>query len=92
VSATDGEVELAVSDRGVGIPPEELGNLFLPFHSRPGAPEITPGVGLGLSIVRRIVKAHGGHIDVESTPNAGSTFRVRLPRDTRTDRDVEQRC
>ena len=79
VSASNGEAVVAVSDRGVGIPPEELPNLFLPFHRRPSTAEITPGVGLGLSIVRRIVQAHGGHIDVESTPNVGSTFRVHFP-------------
>ena len=79
VLATNGEAVVAVSDCGVGIAPEELPNLFLPFHRRPGTAEITPGVGLGLSIVRRIVQAHGGHIDVESTPNVGSTFRVHFP-------------
>jgi signal transduction histidine kinase len=84
VAVGDGEAELAVSDHGVGIRPEDLPNVFLPFHRRPGTAGIAPGVGLGLSIVRRIVKAHGGRIDVESTPNVGSTFRVRLPLEART--------
>jgi signal transduction histidine kinase len=71
----------------MGIPAEELPNLFLPFRRRPGAAELTPGVGLGLSIVRRIVRAHGGQIDVESAVDVGSTFRVRLPLAVRTNCD-----
>lgn len=79
VSAYKAEAELAVSDRGVGIPQEEIEDVFLPFRRRRATADIVPGVGLGLSIVRRIVVAHGGRIDVESTPGIGSTFRVRLP-------------
>jgi signal transduction histidine kinase len=78
LKAVDGRVELSVSDRGLGIPAEDLPNLFQPFRRRPSTAASVPGVGLGLSIVRRIVTAHGGDIDVESEPGAGSTFRVRL--------------
>jgi signal transduction histidine kinase len=78
VSRTEGEAELSVSDRGLGIPAEEIGDVFLPFRRRPATGAIL-GIGLGLSIVARIVKAHGGRIAVESTPGAGSTFRAYLP-------------
>src|SRR5690606_24506433 len=61
------EAEIAVTDRGIGISEEQLETLFEPFQPRGRAAETAaPGVGLGLSIVRRIVSAHGGRIDVES--------------------------
>jgi signal transduction histidine kinase len=78
VSQTDREAELSVADRGSGIPAEEIANMFLPFRRLPATSQIR-GVGLGLSVVARIVSAHGGRIEVESTPGVGSTFRVRLP-------------
>ncbi|HSA54741.1 MAG TPA: HAMP domain-containing sensor histidine kinase [Gemmatimonadaceae bacterium] len=68
---------LAVHDPGIGIPPGDVGDLFQPFRRH--RPEIASGAGIGLSVVRRIVTAHGGTIAVESTPGRGSTFRVRLP-------------
>lgn len=70
---------VAVRDRGRGIPADELPHVFHPFRRRPAAPDSIPGVGLGLSIVQRIVKAHGGHIEIDSQPGVGSTFRVSLP-------------
>jgi signal transduction histidine kinase len=73
-----GEAEIAVEDRGVGIAPEEVATIFQPFRRRPGASK-TPGAGLGLSVVKRIVEAHGGRVEFESVPGEGSTFRVRLP-------------
>lgn len=79
VSVRTGWAELSVTDHGVGIPESDLQDLFLPFRRRAGTAELTHGVGLGLSIARRIACAHGGEIDVESTPNVGSTFCVRLP-------------
>ena len=69
-----------VRDNGIGIPPEELDYIFERFYrvdkSRNSA---TGGSGLGLSIARRIVEAHGGTIRVESTPGEGSLFTVHLP-------------
>lgn len=77
--ASDGEwAELSVTDRGIDIPKDEIPDLFMPFRRH--ATKVAPGTGLGLSVVQRIVTAHGGRIDVESTVGAGSTFRVRLPR------------
>jgi signal transduction histidine kinase len=74
------EAVLSVVDRGIGISNEELRTLFAPFRRTGRAREKAPGVGLGLSVARRIVEAHGGRIEVESRPGVGSTFRVRLPR------------
>lgn len=77
--AEDGWAVLAISDEGIGIPPEAIPTLFLPFRRRRFDHAQIAGVGLGLSIARRIVEAHGGRIDVQSTLGKGSTFRVRLP-------------
>jgi signal transduction histidine kinase len=72
----EGQAELAVADTGPGISPEVLPRIFEPFFSTKGP---TVGTGLGLSISYGIVKRHGGRILVESTPGAGTTFRVQLP-------------
>lgn len=76
----DGQVEFAVSDRGPGIPPEELDAIFERFHQA-GRAMTRPaeGAGLGLYITKRLVEAMGGEISVESVVGEGSTFRVRLP-------------
>lgn len=66
--------EIAVIDRGSGIDPKHLENIFNPFFTT--KPE---GVGLGLAIVSKIVDEHGGQITVESTLGEGSVFRVYLP-------------
>ena len=73
-------VEIAVADRGIGIPAAEQSRIFEPFYrgSEALARQIH-GNGLGLSIVRRIVEAHGGRVTVTSAPGAGSTFTIRLP-------------
>jgi len=76
----DDAAHLAVRDRGVGIPEEDLDRLFEPFvkaSARPTAGERS--TGLGLAIVRNIVQAHGGRIWVESRVGEGSTFHVTLP-------------
>lgn len=82
VGTRDSHGFVAVSDRGIGIAPGELERIFEPFHRSKGTAAEIPGVGLGLSVSRRIVHAHGGRIAVESTPGQGSTFRVLLPLDT----------
>lgn len=71
---------LVVSDTGIGIPESEQGDLFTKFFRSSTAQErAIQGTGLGLSIVASIVSAHGGEIEVESAPNRGTTFTVRLP-------------
>ena len=70
---------VSVSDQGVGISPEDIGQLFEPFRRTGTSQESIAGVGLGLFVARRIVESHGGSITVESTPERGSTFRICLP-------------
>jgi two-component system sensor histidine kinase/response regulator len=80
VSRDDRALLIAVEDHGLGIPADELGNLFQPFGRtsvRPTGGESS--TGLGLAISRRIVEAHKGRIEVDSTGGLGSTFRVILP-------------
>jgi PAS domain S-box-containing protein len=76
--ASDGDtVRVEVSDDGIGMPPHVLDRIFDPFFTTkpPGV-----GTGLGLPICRSIIRAHGGELDVRSTPGQGSTFTVILPR------------
>jgi two-component system NtrC family sensor kinase len=73
-------VEIAVTDTGCGIPPENIGSLFDPFFS---TKEVGRGTGLGLSVSLGIVERHGGTIRVESRVGRGSTFTILLPVDRR---------
>jgi signal transduction histidine kinase len=80
VSRDGGDVQLEVADTGIGIASDELGHIFTRFwrsdHSRSRA---TGGTGIGLAIVRELVRAHDGRIEVDSTPGHGSRFRVSFP-------------
>ena len=67
---------LTVTDNGKGMNPKELQHIFRPFYQ---AHDNKPGTGIGLSIVKGIVEAHHGRIDVQSEENKGSSFRVTLP-------------
>jgi two-component system, cell cycle sensor histidine kinase and response regulator CckA len=73
---SDCDVWIAVSDTGAGMTPEVQAHIFEPFFTTKPAGR---GTGLGLAIVRSIVQEHGGRIEVASSPEAGSTFRVFLP-------------
>jgi PAS domain S-box-containing protein len=79
LTSDDDWVRVDVMDDGVGIPPNVLDRIFDPFFTTkpPGV-----GTGLGLPICRSIVRAHGGELDVRSTPGRGSIFIVTLPRFT----------
>jgi signal transduction histidine kinase len=70
--------ELSVRDQGIGIPPDRLSAIFQPFQ-RAVPKEHFGGLGLGLSIAKAIVEAHGGTIAATSRPGEGATFVVRLP-------------
>ena len=76
VTSSDETVDVAFRDTGSGIPASELSRIFEPYHTTKGE----SGNGLGLMICRRIVRAHGGEIDVESKEGEGTKFTVRLPR------------
>jgi two-component system OmpR family sensor kinase len=80
VTRDGGDVVFEVRDRGIGIPPDDLPRIFTAFFrgDRSRSRE-TGGVGLGLTLARRIVEAHGGAIEVTSTPNVGTSVRVAIP-------------
>ncbi|MFB8387227.1 sensor histidine kinase [Microbacterium sp. NPDC055910] len=80
VKVADDVVEVAVTDRGVGIPEGEQDRLFERFYrADPARARRTGGTGLGLSIVKHAVQRHGGEVRLWSRPGRGSTFTVRLP-------------
>jgi signal transduction histidine kinase len=72
----DDTVLVEIADDGRGMSPETIERIFDPFFSTKGVGE---GTGLGLGVAWNVVHAHGGQIDVESAPDAGSLFRVRFP-------------
>jgi PAS domain S-box-containing protein len=77
-AGSSGHVRLTVRDEGPGIPLEHQERIFGQFE-RANDSESLPGMGLGLWLVRRIVTAHGGAINVDSAPGRGATFTVLLP-------------
>ncbi len=80
-TADETQAVLTVSDTGVGIGPENLPHLFKRFYRADKARSRAEGnSGLGLAICKSIVDSHHGSIDVESSPGAGTTFTVRIPR------------
>jgi two-component system, sporulation sensor kinase E len=84
LQSTDRFVAVSFQDSGPGIPPEQVGSLFEPYYT--SKPE---GSGLGLMIVQRIVRDHGGEIEVDTQPGQGTTFILYLPRDARRIRLLE---
>jgi light-regulated signal transduction histidine kinase (bacteriophytochrome) len=80
VSAVDrgDDIELRVSDNGIGFETKDAERVFLPFHRLHGRGEFE-GTGIGLTICQKIVDRHGGSIRAESQPNIGTTFVITLP-------------
>lgn len=76
--AEDDNVVIEVRDTGIGIPAEDLPRVWQRLH-RGDASRSERGLGLGLSLVRAIVQAHGGRVAVRSDPGKGSTFTIVLP-------------
>ena len=75
------KTEIRINDQGIGIPQHDLNTIFEPFcHLDKGDNYNLGGIGLGLSIVKKIVSLHGGTIDVESIEGQGSSFILQLPR------------
>lgn len=80
VTPTGSRVDIAVVDRGIGIPAEAQSRIFERFYRvDPARSRLTGGTGLGLSIVKHIAAEHGGDVTLVSAPGHGSTFTLRLP-------------
>jgi signal transduction histidine kinase len=76
----NGMLEVRIADTGVGIPPENVENVFEPFwQAEQTATRRTGGTGLGLSVTRKLARLLGGDVTVASRPGAGTTFMLRLP-------------
>jgi signal transduction histidine kinase len=81
LDARDSEALIEIEDTGVGIPASEQSRLYERFYRASTATErAIPGVGLGLTIAKAIVEAHGGELGFDSVEGHGTTFRIRLPR------------
>ncbi|MET8863203.1 HAMP domain-containing sensor histidine kinase [Nonomuraea sp. NPDC004580] len=80
VGTEGGESVLIIEDEGPGLTPEEAARAFDRFYRADASrARATGGAGLGLAIVRSIITAHGGHVDLRTAPGQGATFRIRLP-------------
>lgn len=79
-AARSGALGIDVEDRGIGVESPDLSRLFTPFfRTDRSRARGSGGVGLGLTLSRRIVEAHGGRIAVDSVPGAGTTFHLEIP-------------
>jgi len=91
LTPSQNQVCLAVADTGIGIYEDDLAYLFNRFYRGQQARQSNiPGTGLGLAIAQEIVRLHGGHIEVYSVINRGSTFSVFLPVASQTELDDAQ--
>jgi signal transduction histidine kinase len=81
LSGTPEAVQVKIQDSGIGIPPEELEKVFAPFYQVDrGLNRVYGGAGVGLTLARRYVELHGGHLQLSSEVASGTTVVVQLPR------------
>jgi len=85
IESADSQLLIQVEDNGPGIPLQEQEKIFQPFIRGSQGRRIVEGMGLGLSIAREIVVAHGGDIKLESTPGVGSRFILQMPAEVQLD-------
>ena len=78
-----GELLIRIKDTGPGIRPEEQERIFEPFYRSQEKRRFPQGLGLGLTIARDLVEAHGGRLELDSTPGSGSCFTIHLPVESR---------
>jgi signal transduction histidine kinase len=81
LEAAGGVARLTVDDDGQGVAERDRERIFGPFD-RGGAPPLTPGLGLGLAVVRRVATLHGGSVRAEASPSGGGRFVLELPATT----------
>jgi len=80
IKTSDSQLQITVSDSGIGIKADEIEKIFSEFHQADRVrDEQLGGTGIGLALTRRLVELHGGDIGAESEPGKGSTFRVTIP-------------
>jgi two-component system sensor histidine kinase SenX3 len=90
-SGAGGNVQVIVRDQGVGIPSSEQAHIFDVFYRvEKGLEHDVKGSGLGLAVVKHIVEAHGGTIQLQSRQGQGSTFTIRLPIATEPPRQKQE--
>ena len=80
VESVSDAVLVRVGDRGLGIPPEDLPRVTVPFFRGDRARTAGGGSGLGLSTARAIIEAHGGNLEIESAQGRGTLATLRIPR------------
>ncbi len=85
IQTADSQLLIRDEDDGPGIPLNEQEKIFQPFIRGSQGRRIVEGMGLGLSIAREIVVAHGGEIKLESTPGTGSRFILQMPVDVQSE-------
>jgi signal transduction histidine kinase len=78
LTAGESEIQIKIEDKGIGIPADEIENIFQPFYRANKATE-GRGFGLGLSMADRIIKLHKGSIKVSSIVDKGTTFTITIP-------------